>query len=179
VYSNKNILLCRIYLWIGLKCAKYRQRFITNLHQDSNMQRSDNDMLIFWPSNMLTPGQTLGGASWGLMSMVQFCSGFNPSRKSLVYQRFISISSYYICCDLPVSITIALRFVSIDTNLFLIDSFSPDIKQVLPLWSSTISGNGLKTDLTHSTQCIHTKMCWLTVPGLHTVFQIEKFVDTK
>ena len=55
-----------------------------------------------------------------------------PSRKSLIYQRFVSIqvSSCCICRDLPVSITIALRFVSI---LFLIDSFSPDInvKQVL------------------------------------------------
>ena len=49
----------------------------------------------------------------------------NPSRKSLVYQRFLSISSYHICRDLPVSITIALRFVSRNTNIFLIDSFSP------------------------------------------------------
>ena len=37
-----------------------------------------------------------------------------PSRKSLVYQRFVFISSYYICRDLPRSITIALRFVAID-----------------------------------------------------------------
>ena len=92
----------------------------------------------------------------------------SPSRKSLVYQRFVSISSYYICCDLLALVTIALRFVSIHTNLFLIDSFSPP-------WL----GNGLKTDPMHSTQCIHTKMHWQTVPGLCTIFQIKKSADTK
>ena len=56
-----------------------------------------------------------------------------PSRKSFVYQRFISISSYYICYDLPVSITIA----SIDTNFLLIYLFSADIKQIS--WVQQIS----------------------------------------
>ena len=42
---------------------------------------------------------------------------FNVSRKSIIYQRFVSISSYCICCT---SITI----VSIDTNLLLVDSIS-------------------------------------------------------
>ena len=57
----------------------------------------------------------------------------NPSRKSFVYQRFVSISSYYICYDLLVSITIAL----IDTNFLLIYLFSADIKQIS--WVQQIS----------------------------------------
>jgi hypothetical protein len=43
-----------------------------------------------------------------------------PSGKSVVYLTFVSVRIYYIYCDLPMSIT----FVSIDKNLYLIDSFS-------------------------------------------------------
>ena len=34
----------------------------------------------------------------------------NPSRKSLVYLRFLSISSYYACCNLLLSITVIHRW---------------------------------------------------------------------
>ena len=51
------------------------------------------------------------------------------SGKPINYLRFVSISTYYVCCNLPASITIVLRFVSIDTSLFPIDAFSSDIKQ--------------------------------------------------
>ena len=62
------------------------------------------------------------------------------SGKPINYLRFVSISTYYVCCNLPASITIVLRFVSIDTSLFPIDAFSSDIKQfrdslkVQPFW---------------------------------------------
>ena len=58
-------------------------------------------------------------------SFLGFSLGLSPSGKPMFYQRFVSISSYCICCDLPMSITI----MSIDTNLILIDYFSQILSQ--------------------------------------------------
>lgn len=64
-----------------------------------------------------------------------------PSGMSLLYLRFVSISNYCLCRDLLVLITIALRLVSIDTNLFLIDSFHLISSSLwLSFLSSTSSG---------------------------------------